>query len=614
MAGRKCPPENRDESSSVDIGQLVVGDEPCTFVQVRGVLNRSASAAKLWPKLIDIALSLNLPTNSIISLETRIATKTITYPGALLEILEAWRGVFSTEAKLQTLINVLERNDLADCADSLRIHYNEFEDAYVVATLGKLKSTAKSSTWENLPDHLKLWMNSKPVKFQGNKKKLEELTAQNTPLHVAVKHLELLDSTTQLFSAAKVDFNGVNKYNNTALHRAVLSQRSATTLDALIKAGADEKARGQYNRTVLHLAARIGNLTALKFFILRGHDVNVADAKGATPLHLAVALSKTNLHEMVVLLVEKGADVSAINNQQQTPIDIANGRSTLVETRTKEFLIQQGEQCKGSNLKMYLRQACTFVEVRDVLCRCASSAKLRPKLLDIARSLKIPSDSISLEREMQNDTITYSGALLKILKAWGEKFSAEAKLHTLIDVLEINGLTKCADDLRMHFDDELKSKNILPEHLKAWMNNRIAKFKRNEVKHDFKELNSKLEIHVRETISEPPAIATHHAESKKPGGKNILVGDELCPYGEVVNVIHGHSSDGELLLKLKDIEISLQLPINHLDDSRIHFKTDTCRTRLYNILGSWRSRFAANATLQTLIKALESNELNDCAG
>ncbi|CAL8124272.1 unnamed protein product [Orchesella dallaii] len=600
MASGKRPPETLDESSSGHIGHLVVGDEPCTFVQVRDVLYRCASAGKLWSRLLDIAKSLEIPTDTIISLETRIPTKMTTYPGALLEILEAWRGKFSTEAKLQTLINVLESNGLADCADALWIHFNEHYDAYMVSTLEKLKPTAKSSTWEDLPEHLKRWMNSQLVIFQGNKSKLEELTAQeatpesvetslsrgnkfytllltktsdfkmllngfsdsnngavlsifvkelinylykalmnlevtgvhhvmhtkgyadflqgfvqtleeidrqayadklsivefictlrsqtspakrremytplklvclsnqdkkleliqkiithnvnqseiqdlvffcvanthehseveerkriitnilqnhpslyqnqpkyyptlapnihvdliihvinlgvnvhatnerkqtllhlcagylkpeeyhrvvnalvekqetklfhsrdedqNTPLHFAVAYLELLDSTIQLFSSAKVALNAVNKYNNTAVHIAVIYKQSERILDSLINAGADENARAQYNRTVLHCAAGSGNLTALEYFLLRGHHINVTDEQGSTPLHLAVGLSKTNTHDMVVLLVEHGADVNAIDENGETPLSIANVSESKVEARTKGFL------------------------------------------------------------------------------------------------------------------------------------------------------------------------------------------------------------------------------------------------------------------------------------
>ncbi|CAL8124208.1 unnamed protein product [Orchesella dallaii] len=161
---------------------------------------------------------------------------------------------------------------------------------------------------------------------------------QITPLHVTVEHLELLDSTIQLFSSAKVDFNAGYKHRNTALHYAVIFNRSARILDSLIKGGTDEEARGNNNLTVLHRAASSGNLTALKYFLLRGHDVNVTDGNGSTPLHLAVKLSKTNTHEMVVLLVEYGADVNAIDKFGKTPISIAYGGQPKVEARTKEYL------------------------------------------------------------------------------------------------------------------------------------------------------------------------------------------------------------------------------------------------------------------------------------
>ncbi|CAL8116857.1 unnamed protein product [Orchesella dallaii] len=779
MAGLHLPENLDDSSSSSHIRHLTVGDESCTFVEVRDVLYGCASSAQLWPKLLDIAESLQIPSDCIISLKTQINNSTITYSRALFEILEAWRGKFSADAKLQNLINVLEKNGLADCADSLRIHFNEFDDAYVTSRLQRIKSTAKSNIWENLPEHLKHWIHNQPVLFQvefdevlpkgrkvfgvqdqidlfelrelvhhlnvpnpcrsyfnqkllilkekeseckrygkdiveiifklvehlGNgehhenlqqvavntlfpqlarivpsssrdvekyiklglveyrkkylvfkhdvlatyfiaemiinqvdsyfvnevfneiflncfnehnnpisffrdyaefrtknipsykfretrlfkyldffatkdkykdaistlfsnllsslslhkcihsivndnlvnlfevfmklgfdysnnfesedlvmlavahgdvplvelvteeykkhnnnqindiklpliyyhewvkechfkcfisvldvaalklhyslfrylnriidqpemehldylcvansnaheqlddrkriltflfenhpslfqnptsyyhllapkihvdiiihlinlgvnlhvtnerKKNLLHLCAeyfttpfeydrvvkalvekqqtelfhsrdkdQNTPLHCAVIHYELLDSTFQLLLSANVDFNAVNKYNNTVLHSAVTFwQSSARFLDSLINAGADEKVRDQYDHTVLHYAVVSGNLTALKYFILRGHDVNVTDLNGSTPLHLAVALSKRNTHETVVLLVEYGTEVNTINKLEKTPLDMIIGKKTLLAT--KEFLIKHGAKCYQS--------------------------------------------------------------------------------------------------------------------------------------------------------------------------------------------------------------------------------------------------------------------------
>ncbi|CAL8124188.1 unnamed protein product [Orchesella dallaii] len=193
---------NNEESSreTGDNEHFIVGDEPCAYVEVRDALTRCENVNKLWPKLIEVAKSLKIPDDTVIALKLRIPTKMVTYPDALIEILEAWRGKFSSEATLQMFINVLETNGLTDCADALRTHFNEFDDAYVVSTIQNLMSTYKSSTWKNLPDHLKLWMNSKPVKFQGNKKKLEELTAQKG----GRLKLAFIENPWQLWSLQKI--------------------------------------------------------------------------------------------------------------------------------------------------------------------------------------------------------------------------------------------------------------------------------------------------------------------------------------------------------------------------------------------------------------------------
>ncbi|CAL8124514.1 unnamed protein product [Orchesella dallaii] len=174
--------------------------------------------------------------------------------------------------------------------------------------------------------------------YQHFNKSNNKYSEHITPLHLAVKYIEPLSITLELFISKGVDFNAVDKYNNTALHEAVFSKRSTSFLNSLIKAGADEEARGNFNSTVLHSAAESVNLTALKYFILRGHDVNVTDDDRQTPLHIAVRLSKETTHEMVVLLVEYGADVNAIDKFGKTPLSIANDNELNVEARTKEYL------------------------------------------------------------------------------------------------------------------------------------------------------------------------------------------------------------------------------------------------------------------------------------
>ncbi|CAL8137408.1 unnamed protein product [Orchesella dallaii] len=142
-----------------------------------------------------------------------------------------------------------------------------------------------------------------------------------SPLYKAVQHLELFDSTLEMFSCAKADFNC------RILSSAVDHKRSASLLERLIRAGADfrkeEKDEGSW--TVLHHAAFSYNLTALRYFIWRGCDVNAKDSNGNTPLHILLKYLRSLkvTHELVETLVQHGVDVNVVGEEDHTPLSIA---------------------------------------------------------------------------------------------------------------------------------------------------------------------------------------------------------------------------------------------------------------------------------------------------
>lgn len=71
-----------------------------------------------------------------------------------------------------------------------------------------------------------------------------------------------------------------------------------------------------------HRHAPSGWMPAVKYLIEEMHvDVNARDAKGNTPLHNAASRGD---NEMILYLVEHGADVMAVNRQGQTIADMAN--------------------------------------------------------------------------------------------------------------------------------------------------------------------------------------------------------------------------------------------------------------------------------------------------
>jgi ankyrin repeat protein len=83
-------------------------------------------------------------------------------------------------------------------------------------------------------------------------------------------------------------------------------------------------------------------VAAVKFLIEEcGADVNIRDANGYTPLHHAASRGDNDL---VIYLVEKGADVKAVSRKGQTTADMANGPIERVSPfpETIELLVKLG--------------------------------------------------------------------------------------------------------------------------------------------------------------------------------------------------------------------------------------------------------------------------------
>ena len=96
-------------------------------------------------------------------------------------------------------------------------------------------------------------------------------------------------------------------------------------IEKLLKAGADPNALGPEGETPLMLAARTGNLDAMRVLLDHHADVNAKDKLRATT---ALMWATEQSHpEAVKLLVEHGAAVGA-----QTEIDTRNARNNLANT------------------------------------------------------------------------------------------------------------------------------------------------------------------------------------------------------------------------------------------------------------------------------------------
>jgi ankyrin repeat protein len=100
-----------------------------------------------------------------------------------------------------------------------------------------------------------------------------------------------------------------------------------------------------------HRHAPDGWLPSVKYLIEElGADVNQRDSDGNTPLHNAASRGD---NEMVLYLVEKGADVMAVNRRGQTTADMANGPAARItpHPETIKLLVGLGavnnNNCRG---------------------------------------------------------------------------------------------------------------------------------------------------------------------------------------------------------------------------------------------------------------------------
>jgi ankyrin repeat protein len=159
------------------------------------------------------------------------------------------------------------------------------------------------------------------------------------------------------------DFDGV-----TPLHMAA-SNENPEVLTLLLDAGADVNARDEHSAAPILWAAKNPNLEVLKVLIDAGADVNAINRDGVTPvlgsiieenlealrallaagasldarlgsyytrqagytgLHLAARYGETP--EVITLLLDAGADGTAVNEDGETPFDLAKDNEALAGT------------------------------------------------------------------------------------------------------------------------------------------------------------------------------------------------------------------------------------------------------------------------------------------
>ena len=92
--------------------------------------------------------------------------------------------------------------------------------------------------------------------------------------------------------------------------------------------------------TPLHIAAMYDNISSIHFLLDNGAEINAQQFRGYTPLFLAV---KNELHDSVLILLRRGADISILANYEDFIHDsyYVNSIENYVKDRVTNLLLKK---------------------------------------------------------------------------------------------------------------------------------------------------------------------------------------------------------------------------------------------------------------------------------
>lgn len=204
-----------------------------------------------------------------------------------------------------------------------------------------------------------------------------------------------------------------NNGGSTALHWACSVEHAGTSvglIDLLISHGVNASAANRAGETPLHWAVDWLRPHAVAALLAHGALVNAPDADGNTPLHKI----KRDCHEqevcsgIVVVLTKAGADVSAKNNFQRTPLQHFN------QDREQQTALAQ--QKRQADMQEQRQRAAAEDAARDGAgVSAAQVEQIQRELAEFQRNmtegvLEEERHQLAAERERQEETEDESDA------------------------------------------------------------------------------------------------------------------------------------------------------------------------------------------------------------
>jgi len=143
-----------------------------------------------------------------------------------------------------------------------------------------------------------------------------------TPLHRAAQSGDLAIAQILVGNGADVNSRGGSGGDMTPILCCVLSKTNPELVNLLLDHGVDPNSVDSLGVTVLMKASQMGKQDVVELLTTKGVEVNKQDRTvlGYAALHYAVA---ANNAAIVDLLIQKGANVNAVDKDNQTPLKIA---------------------------------------------------------------------------------------------------------------------------------------------------------------------------------------------------------------------------------------------------------------------------------------------------
>jgi ankyrin repeat protein len=119
------------------------------------------------------------------------------------------------------------------------------------------------------------------------------------------------------------DPRGAARYANLSPFILASALNKPVLLKMMLDTGRiDVNAKRKDGGTLLTTVVKMNSLAGVEALVAAGADVNAADAKGDTPLHLAAA-SRPGSGAIAEALLERGAKLTVKNTEGKTPVEIA---------------------------------------------------------------------------------------------------------------------------------------------------------------------------------------------------------------------------------------------------------------------------------------------------